>query len=83
MPYRVAGTVVHDGASHLVLAKGDRVLIVRAGDVLEDGYRVDSIGADSVTLVYLPLGLPEHLPLASISGAAHAESAASGATAKP
>jgi hypothetical protein len=64
MPYRVAGRVVHDGIAHVVLAKGDRVLTVRQGDTLDDGYRVQSIGAQGVTLVYLPLGVPQELPVA-------------------
>lgn len=62
MPYRVAGRVVHDGVAHVVLAKGDRVLTVREGDTLDDGYRVQSIGSQGVTLVYLPLGVPQILP---------------------
>jgi hypothetical protein len=54
--------VVHDGVAHVVLAKGDRVLTVREGDTLDDGYRVQSIGSQGVTLVYLPLGVPQILP---------------------
>jgi hypothetical protein len=61
MPYRVAGGVVHDGVAHVVLAKGDRVLTVREGDTLDDGYRVDAIGPQGVTLVYLPLNTPQLL----------------------
>jgi hypothetical protein len=65
MPYRVAGRVVHGGAAKVVLAKGDRVLTVEAGDALEGGYRVEAIGADEITLVYEPLDVRERLPLAS------------------
>jgi hypothetical protein len=61
MPYRVAGRVVHDGVAQVVLAKGDRVLTVREGDTLDDGYRVESIGPKGVTLVYLPLNMPQQL----------------------
>jgi hypothetical protein len=66
MPYRVAGSLAHDGGSHVVLAKGDRVMTVRAGDTLDDGYRVESITADRVTLVYVPLGVPQDLPVSSV-----------------
>ncbi len=62
MPYRVAGHVVHDGIAHIVLAKDDRVITVRPGDTLEDGYQVQSIGAEGVRLVYLPLGVAQTLP---------------------
>ena len=63
MPYRVAGRVVHDGISQVVLAKGDRVLTVQPGDTLDDGYRVEDIGPQGVTLVYLPLGTPQQLAM--------------------
>ncbi|MGH8706273.1 MAG: hypothetical protein ACREUO_12755, partial [Burkholderiales bacterium] len=55
LPYRYAGALRVEGALQILLAKGDRVAPVKAGDVLEDGYRVESVGPDSVTLVYAPL----------------------------
>lgn len=65
MPYRVAGQVVHDGPPRVVLARDDRVFFVREGDTLDGGYRVEAIKADGVTLVYTPLDLRQHLPVAS------------------
>jgi hypothetical protein len=76
MPYRVAGRVVHDGIAHVVLAKDDRVITVRPGDTLEDGYRVQSIGAEGVSLVYLPLGVAQTLPAPVALGPAAAPVAA-------
>jgi hypothetical protein len=64
-PYRVAGQVVHDGTAQVVLAKGDRVVTVREGQVLEDGYRVEAIKPDGVTLVYTALDARQHLPAAT------------------
>jgi hypothetical protein len=63
MPYRLAGQVVHDGAAHVVLARDERVTTVREGDKLDEDYRVESIRPDGVTLVYLPLGAREELPV--------------------
>jgi hypothetical protein len=63
MPYRVAGKIVHEDRSQIVLAKGNAVFMVREGDTLEDGYRVVAIGRDHVTLLYLPLGVQETLPM--------------------
>ena len=68
MPYRVAGLMVQDGAAQVVLAKGDRVLTVREGETLDDGYRVEAIKPDGVTLVYLPMNHRETLPLVSALG---------------
>jgi hypothetical protein len=61
MPYRIAGRVVRDGVSQLLLAKENDVLPVREGDTLEGGYRVESIDGEDVTLLYLPLGLRQRL----------------------
>jgi hypothetical protein len=61
MPYRVAGQLIHDGKAGVVLAKGDRVFMVEQGDVVEGDYRVESIEATRVTLVYLPLNTTQHL----------------------
>lgn len=68
VPYRFAGQVVHDGAARIVLAKGDLVFTVREGEVLDDDYRVESIRPDEVTLLYLPLGTQDHLPVTSALG---------------
>jgi hypothetical protein len=64
MPYRVAGRVVREGVSQLLLARDNTVFQVQEGDTLEGGYRVESIGVNEITLLYLPLGVREHLPLA-------------------
>jgi Cohesin domain len=61
MPYRIAGKVTREGGTRVVLAKGDRVFMVREGDVLDDLYRVASIRPDGVTLVYVPLQAREQL----------------------
>jgi hypothetical protein len=63
MPYRLAGQVVHDGAARVVLAREERVITVREGDKLDEDYRVESIRPDGVTLLYLPLGAREELPV--------------------
>jgi len=68
MPYRIAGQMVQGGAAQVVLAKGDRVLTVREGDMLEDGYRVEAIRPQGVTLLYVPMNIRETLPFASALG---------------
>jgi len=68
MPYRIAGLMVQDGAAQVVLAKGDRVITVREGDTLDDGYKVEAIKPDGVTLIYVPMNHRETLPLVSSLG---------------
>lgn len=65
MPYRIVGKFVQDDAAHILLAKGDELFSVRQGDSLDEGYRVVAIKPDHVTLLYVPLGIREELPLAS------------------
>lgn len=64
MPYRIAGQLVRDGVPQIVLAREDRVLLVREGELLEGGYRVESISRSGVTLLYAELGTRETLPFA-------------------
>jgi len=65
MPYRVAGKVVYEGGAHVVLAKGDRVFWASEGETFEDGYRVEAITPDRVTLTYIPLGVEQHIAMVS------------------
>lgn len=64
-PYKVAGVLVQEGASRVFLAKGDRVYEVKEGEALDDAYRVEAIGPAQVTLLYLPLGTRDVLPIQS------------------
>jgi hypothetical protein len=68
-PYKVAGTLVQAGAKRVYLVKGDRVYEAKQGDDLDEGYRVETIAADHVVLLYVPLGKKEELPITSTLGA--------------
>jgi hypothetical protein len=71
MPYRVAGSIVREGVARWLLERGGEVFPVAEGETLEGGYRVESIGADEITLLYLPLGVHQRLPFdtaARVSG---------------
>jgi hypothetical protein len=51
-----------DGDSKVVmLTRGDRLLTVAIGDVIEKTYRVDSLKAGVLTFVYLPLDIKQTL----------------------
>jgi hypothetical protein len=71
LPYRVAGSVAQGKVQQIILARGDVVLPVRAGDTLDGTYRVEAIQPDRMTLVYLPLGVRQDLAISSkLDGAA-------------
>lgn len=50
----------------VVLTKGDRILEVREGETLEDGFRLESITPRSLIFVYVPLGISQELPVAGM-----------------
>jgi len=66
MPYRYAGKVLVDGVEQVLLARGDVVVAVRAGETLEGGYRVESIDAEWISLQYLPLRMRQRIPVTSM-----------------
>jgi hypothetical protein len=57
MPYTFVG-MVERGADRpqAFLSRGDTLLVVGVGDVIENTYRVDSLSAKAVVLTYLPIG---------------------------
>jgi len=66
MPYRFAGKLLQDGKLQVFLSKGDATIPVREGETLDGAYRVESIGEDQITLVYLPLKHKESIPVFSL-----------------
>jgi hypothetical protein len=64
-PYKFAAKLIQGGAAMVFLANGERVYEAKVGDDLDGGYRVESITAERVVLVYVPLGTKEELPVNS------------------
>lgn len=58
LPFAFVGMVEQGtGKPQAFLSKGESLLVVAAGDLIENNtYRVDSLSASSVVLTYLPLG---------------------------
>ena len=67
VPYKFAGTLIRDGAVQHFVAKGDLVLEIKEGDLLEGNYRVEALSADEITLLYVPLTLRARLALPGTS----------------
>lgn len=63
MPYRFAGKLVREGTLQIFLAKGNVAIPISEEKVLDNTYRVEAIGEDYVTLVYLPLNHKENIAL--------------------
>jgi hypothetical protein len=61
MPYRFVGKVRQGGEEQVLVSKGDIVFAVKEGETLDGAYRVLSIRADSIELLYLPLNTRDSL----------------------
>lgn len=55
--------VAPDGSTAVLVLSGEGSLLLRAGEVLSNGYRVESIDAQAVHLSYPPLGTQARLAL--------------------
>jgi hypothetical protein len=80
VPYRFAGKVVTGTEEEILVAKGDLVLPVKVGDTLDGMYRIESISAEGIELLYVPLGTRDRI---TVSSALDAEPAPSPVTAAP
>jgi hypothetical protein len=56
------GSMRPDGDQPTIfLVKGDRVLMIKQGDVIENTYKVDGIQDKQVTFTYLPRNIQQTL----------------------
>jgi hypothetical protein len=62
-PYAYLGSVVDDDVRTVFFAKGDRVLLLKAGETVDGAYRVDGLAQTEMTVTYLPLNLRLQVPL--------------------
>jgi hypothetical protein len=69
MNYRYMGTLTNaDGSTQLFLTRGDAAIAVRVGDVLDDGYVVESIASAGVVLTYPAAGVRVTIPTPKTGG---------------
>jgi len=61
LPFTYLGKFQDTSTPVLFLVRGDRVLSVREGDVIEGTYRVDGISGAVLGLTYLPLNIKQTL----------------------
>jgi hypothetical protein len=62
LPFRVLGSFEQDGRIAVFLQQNERTHVVRAGDIIDDQYRVESVG-EEIALRYLPLDRLQTLAL--------------------
>jgi hypothetical protein len=62
-PFRYLGRYVDGGRAAVYLARGDEPVLAVQGETLPGGYRVEQVAPDAITLLYLPLGTRQRLPV--------------------
>jgi hypothetical protein len=63
LPYTVFGKKLEDGRWEVFLRRGDRILVVKRSDTIDNTYRIDDIRPPTMTLTYLPMQTRQSLPI--------------------
>jgi hypothetical protein len=63
LPFTYLGQYADAGKPTFLLVKGDRILTVKEGEIIEGNYRVDGIAGSKLGLTYLPLNIKQTLEM--------------------
>jgi hypothetical protein len=55
LPFTYMGMLKEGGSTVVFVVNGERLHSVRVGDVIDGSYRVEAVGSEGVTFVYLPM----------------------------
>ncbi|MFK3817902.1 hypothetical protein ACI2KG_15085 [Pseudomonas sp. NPDC089407] len=65
LPFQFIGRMGERDDLQIFLQNGEKLYVVRQGDVIEDTYRLDHVSASELNLVYLPLHQSQTLSVGS------------------
>jgi len=65
LPFQFVGRLDDRDDQQVFLQSGEKLYVVRRGDVIDDLYRIEHISATELSLVYLPLHLSQTLSVGS------------------
>ena len=65
LPYKFAGKLLQNGQLQVFLSKGDATISITPGQLLDSIYRVEAIDENKITLVHLPSGIADSIPVQS------------------
>ena len=63
LPFAYMGKLDESGATIVFLAMGERNLVVKPGDIIDNMYRLDQVSDNAVMLTHLPTGMQQSLPI--------------------
>ena len=67
LPFQVLGRFVDEGKAAYFLQAGERNVVARPGDTLEERYRFDGVVQGSLQFTYLPLNLKQTLAVGDLN----------------
>lgn len=67
LPFRFIGRQDANGVVHVFLEQQNEAHIVKLGDTVADGWRLDAVDERALTFTYLPLGQQRRLDIGSAS----------------
>jgi hypothetical protein len=62
LPFAYVGRLVEDTDTTVFLAQGERNLVVKPGEVIDNTYKLEEVGERTLVLTYLPLSQRQTLP---------------------
>lgn len=65
LPFQFIGKLEDSQQLQVFLQNGERLYVVRAGDVIDETYKVDRISATEMSFVYLPMKFAQTLSVGS------------------
>lgn len=65
LPFQFVGRLDDRSDLQVFLQNGEKIYVVRKGDVIDDTWRIERISDEELSLVYLPLRLTQTLPVGS------------------
>ena len=63
LPFSYMGRLSEDADTTVFLAFGDRNLVVKPGDVIDNMYKLEEVSENTLVLTYLPLSQRQTLPI--------------------
>ncbi len=63
LPFVYMGRLAEEQNTTVFLVMGDRNLVVKPGDVIDNTYKIEEVGESAMTLTYLPMNQRQTLPI--------------------
>jgi hypothetical protein len=67
LPFRYVGRLLQNGKLEVLLMRGEQLFSIAAGAKIGDDYLVERLGESSISFLYLPLKMKQHMDLPGVN----------------